>query len=432
MNILVENNCTDLLNMGDVAMLQTAVQRLSSRWPHAAINVVTSNPDLLERYCPCTQPVPERGRSDWFNSRNLFGRVHDIVRPTVDAALTGIAETVRRHNPRLLHSVLVLKSMARSRSSGPMDAYIDALLGADLVVVSGGGDINDTFADYALTLFEILDVAEKHGIPTVLLGQGIGPLSIPALRARAISVLPYVTMIGIREGLMSPGLLRSLNVPSDTFSVTGDDAIEMAHAHRGVEPGSAIGVNIRVSDYSMVDSDAIAECASVLERLSSELKTNMVAVPISFYPDESDMRAVAQLVGEGSSISSTLVELPAPEDIMDAVSKCRMVITGSYHSAVFALAQGIPAIGVARTQYYRSKFLGLMDQFGGICDVICLDDDGFPDMLLKAGRKAWENADIWRNDLLRAAQSQVKASIRLYDEMCYLVESRMLAEVGIG
>ena len=75
MRILVENGCYDLCNMGDVAMLQVAVQRLSNLWPDASIEVVTAEPGLLAQYCPNAHPITARGRNLWLKDRNLPGGV---------------------------------------------------------------------------------------------------------------------------------------------------------------------------------------------------------------------------------------------------------------------------------------------------------------------------------------------------------------------
>jgi polysaccharide pyruvyl transferase WcaK-like protein len=52
------------------------------------------------------------------------------------------------------------------------------------------------------------------------------------------------------------------------------------------------------------------------------------------------------------------------------VSRCRVVVTGSYHAGVFALAQGIPVVATAASRYYHDKFSGLADLFGGGGDIV--------------------------------------------------------------
>ena len=74
--IVVEPSGYACLNMGDVAMMQVAVARLSELWPHATIEVVTSRPDLLQRYCPSVVPLAAEARGDWLSGRSLIGGFH--------------------------------------------------------------------------------------------------------------------------------------------------------------------------------------------------------------------------------------------------------------------------------------------------------------------------------------------------------------------
>jgi colanic acid/amylovoran biosynthesis protein len=54
MRILVDQSGYDLLNIGDVAMLQSCVTRLRRLWPDAEIMVVCHSPERLASYCPGT------------------------------------------------------------------------------------------------------------------------------------------------------------------------------------------------------------------------------------------------------------------------------------------------------------------------------------------------------------------------------------------
>ena len=53
-----------------------------------------------------------------------------------------------------------------------------------------------------------------------------------------------------------------------------------------------------------------------------------------------------------------------PLEIIQKVGQCHLVVTGAFHTAVFALAQGIPAVCLAKSRHYMNKFLGLADQLG--------------------------------------------------------------------
>ena len=55
--ILVDQSGYELLNIGDVAMLQSCVLRLSQQWPEAEIMVVAHSAANLAAYCPAAKSV---------------------------------------------------------------------------------------------------------------------------------------------------------------------------------------------------------------------------------------------------------------------------------------------------------------------------------------------------------------------------------------
>jgi polysaccharide pyruvyl transferase WcaK-like protein len=47
--------------------------------------------------------------------------------------------------------------------------------------------------------------------------------------------------------------------------------------------------------------------------------------------------------------SSSWRKFESASAIIDRISHCRIMITGTFHGAVFALSQGIPVIGLANS-----------------------------------------------------------------------------------
>jgi polysaccharide pyruvyl transferase WcaK-like protein len=124
------------------------------------------------------------------------------------------------------------------------------------------------------------------------------------------------------------------------------------------------------------------------------------------------------------------LQLDTPLKVTTQVGRCRVVVTGAYHAAVFALAQGIPAVCLAGSSDYLCKFLGLQDEFGDGCEIIHL---GEPDMIEKldaAMERAWGSAEALRLPLQRAAVRQIESSWRAYRRVEQLVESRADPHLG--
>ena len=87
----------------------------------------------------------------------------------------------------------------------------------------------------------------------------------------------------------------------------------------------------------------------------------------------------------------------SPWALARQVGRCRIVVSGAYHVAVFALAQGIPVVGLSSSRYYDDKFEGLAAMFGTGLELVRLDGDDVEDrlrcdaqhMVARAGTEGW-------------------------------------------
>jgi colanic acid/amylovoran biosynthesis protein len=100
------------------------------------------------------------------------------------------------------------------------------------------------------------------------------------------------------------------------------------------------------------------------------------------------------------------------------------VVTGTFHAGVFALAQGIPVVGLARSRMYEQKFESLADQFGPGCQVVRLDRPAFRDELATAMDSAWRDAEQLRPTLLRTAHELAVLGRDAYGRLRDLVPGR--------
>jgi colanic acid/amylovoran biosynthesis protein len=404
--VLIDSGSYHALNVGDVAMLQAAVGRLRELWPQASISAITNAPATLALCCPAVEPVPLAGRVAWTTDRFL-GRADELLPSFVRAALNHIENALRRWWPAGLAVFIAIKSAAARRDDyAAAHHYIQAIRRADLVIATGAGVFTDAFLENAHGVLTTLTLAQRYGVPTVLTGQGLGPVANQTLRRRMSEVLPRVELIALRERHESLRLLHELGVAADRVMVTGDDALEMAHRAARADPGDASGINLRVAGYAGTSSRDIAVLRSALRRAAAQLAAPLVAVPIAHHPDCHDGVAIRDVIADDPS-REAIVTLPTPADAIAQVSRCRVVVTGSYHAAVFALAQGIPVVAVAASDYYVQKFAGLADLFPGGCGVIVLADADADTALERAVVAAWNSAPTTRETLLHAAAAQI-------------------------
>jgi colanic acid/amylovoran biosynthesis protein len=261
-----------------------------------------------------------------------------------------------------------------------------------------------------------LEMANRHRIPTAMVCQGLGPVSDPELFNALRKVLPKVRIISVRERSLSRQILQSLNYPCERTVSVGDDGLQLAFENRAHAVGCAIGVNLRVAKYSQIEVDMINAIRRALESAAINLGTSLISVPILFR-DDSDIKTAAELIS-GHEDPTCGAPVMTPLDVIHRIGRCRLVVTGSYHGAVFALGQGIPAVAVARSQYYLAKFKGLQEQFGDGCQLI--DWSGArvtSEELISAIYRAWTSAADLRPALLNIAEEQIQMATDAYSKL---------------
>ena len=395
------------LNSGDSAMMQVAIKRLCAMWPDARIFVLTNHPDLLPCCSSQVLPLSNAGRSLW-----------------IAEGLTHLPAW-RRSLYLEHHSISSVLRRLRYRSHAPEDqqsveAFLRVMRSVSAFVVAGMGGLTDAFPGYAAMVLDTLSLAQECDVPTFLLGQGLGPFD-SELEQHTGGVLRGVDYIALREGLHGPALLRKWGLRKEQWTVTGDDAIELALQNCDNSLGQAIGLNIRVSEYSGVSNDLATGLRGPLQEVAAALNAPFQVVAISHLPEEDDTsRAEALIAGYPAQNPQTSND--EPMHVICQMRHCRIVITGSYHAGVFALAQGIPVVGLFANDYYQWKFEGLAHQFGDGCCILRLGASEFCSELQRIVRHLWFNAFCLRPKLLESAERQQLASTAAYAHISSLLE----------
>jgi polysaccharide pyruvyl transferase WcaK-like protein len=334
--IVVDWASNDVTNLGDAAMLQALVMRLQRLVPLAEITVPTNDAAALQRLGLGVVPVPA-------------------------------------YEPRLgsLSGPIRTAAIAADRLTGPVvgrGAFGRAVARADIVAAAGGGYVNDHFADSAHAVLHSLWAGSRHGARTAAFGQGLGPLEGRVLGIHAARVLRQLDVVTVRDA-ESARVAAAYGV---TARMTGDDAHEVAVTGQ-VAQGSRLGLNVRLAGYSGIDQLAARQLRASFGLALSGHPTSII--PISHGAIESDVASTASVL-DGAPIDDLRIESPGtPVELRDVVGSCAVMVTAAYHAAVFALAQGVPVVGVAATPYYRAKLGGLRALFGpAICQVLTLTD----------------------------------------------------------
>jgi len=318
---------------------------------------------------------------------------------------------------------IAARPRAAWRFSPGAGQLLDALQGCDLAVCSGGGFVNDSFLLHATGVLAALHSMQRRGVPTAMLGQGYGPLANPPLAELAGRVIPQLNLISLR-GPQGQQTVSGLRGWRGEPVVTGDDALELAGAGR-VAAGPALGVNLRATAYTGLGSGLAGQIASVAAAAAAETGMPMRGLPISWHRGGEDWRALAGAFGADSVVARTGRLVRDITSLAAAVADCRIVVTSSYHAAVFALARGIPALGISSTPYYDGKFGGLRQLYGPrAISVLAVSQAGWPDRMRSLVRAAVELDNDARAAVAERSAELASMSRGVYEALFELVESR--------
>jgi polysaccharide pyruvyl transferase WcaK-like protein len=206
--------------------------------------------------------------------------------------------------------------------------------------------------------------------------------------------------------------------------MSGDDAVRLGHETRPTVLGNGIGVGVRLTSYTEVEKKDVERLRPVLHSMAAKHKARLIGLPTTCSGQESDQFIIAELLKGYSNTLNSSFRFESIPDLIRKVGKCRIVITGAFHSAIFAVSQGIPVICLAKSREYSIKFDGLAHQFGKGCQVLHLNDGDFPNKLATIADWLWNEAEHLRPGLLDTAQCQMKMSADGYELIRNAYENR--------
>jgi colanic acid/amylovoran biosynthesis protein len=142
-----------------------------------------------------------------------------------------------------------------------------------------------------------------------------------------------------------------------------------------------------------------------LRNIAHRRGAEFVPVPISHAAGEADLASIRLLIEDVHA--SATEGSNGPEAVMRLVHSCRVVVTGSYHAAVFALADGVPAVGLAGSHYYEDKFKGLSTLFGDACQTVMIDEPDLAGRLERTMEQQFARAEELRPAILKEAEREI-------------------------
>lgn len=380
MKVLIIPGNHDLANMGDNATLIVAVRQLKRYLPALEAHVVTRAPERL---------------------RSLLPDAEAVVIGAPSGVPGGLADLLRRFAR--------LRGMVRRRRYRDWSSRIEPVLQqAQAVILSGQGILTDAFAHEAVWRLGLLEHAHRLGKRTALFSQGLGIVKDARLAAAMRRVLPQMDLIVARNPADALRLRAEFGCPDERIGAGGDDGLQFPQRIADPAHSSGLGVSFRLADYAgtqQVSEERWQALGTDLRDAAHALGATLQPVPI----EAGDLLAVEQILGLRPEPRRGL-EL---EGLTRQVAQCRVVVAGSYHSAVFALAMGIPAICLVSSDYYAAKFGGLITQFPDGCQI--LDTRTSPlGAVREVVRTLWERAPSISPAIASASRENVARNLEFY------------------
>ncbi len=254
-------------------------------------------------------------------------------------------------------------------AADPAWGVIEAIRSSDAVAIAGGGNIA---SNWPLHIFERAAIGELAALlekPLVVSGQTIGPELTAADAPLVTALLSSARLVGLREGA-SLALVTRLGVPAALLTHTVDDASFLGEPTAAADQSTTCVVSLSMHLGGAPRDAFIDRMAQLLDGIvaTTGLEIVFLAHFGSIHPGVSRGDSVLH-DAVAAAMTSSRVRTVTPTTAGDAAMLARgasLVVTSRYHPAVFAVAGGVPTIGIPVDDYTTIKLTGALGNFGQI------------------------------------------------------------------
>jgi polysaccharide pyruvyl transferase WcaK-like protein len=285
---------------------------------------------------------------------------------------------------------------------------VAAVLAADLLVISGGGNLSGSWPHHLYERVAMARLAASKGIPIVLLGQTLGPEFHPHERDLASELLRWCGWVGVRE-TYSYALALELGVPSEKLSYQLDDATWLAPEpvpsetlrRIGIPEGRPwMGVTFHPLAEPKVQDRVVRLLAASLREVARSTGAPLIFLPhVEFHKRGGQVSdaSFGEIVGRALYNNPPLYQTPllSASQCLWLTQQASLVISSRYHPVVFALAGAVPSVALWTTEYTRRKLQGAMIHAQRPQDALSLEE-GISGGLVSKVLERWESRELWK------------------------------------
>lgn len=350
-----------MMHIGDEAMFDAMVEALRARGADAITGISSAPAETAVRY-----GIDAIDRIGFEGSRAEMQARFDAVVAAVDGA-AGL--------PR----------------EDPARAVIDAVAGADAVVIAGGGNLASNWPLHVFERAALAAIAERLDRPLVVSGQTLGPRLEGVDRELVGRLLRSARLVGVRERA-SERLASGLGVAPDRLAANRDDATFLGLGDIPGTDGAAPSILVSLSVHlgGLPRDETFAGLAASLDALAER-----TGLPLVFHPHfgslDPEVAAGDELLHDAIRdrlvAPSTALQPGDPRPAAQLARNAAMLVTSRYHPAVFAAPAGVPIAALSADDYTSVKLRGATGWW---------DQDGVIDLAVAASAERGDAlARIW-------------------------------------
>ena len=278
-----------------------------------------------------------------------------------DALLASIADGLRERGVRRICALARHGSHpapgVRAVSRFDFPAVYGALSHAKLLVSGGGSLLQDATSTKSLIYYtSVIRWAKRTGVPVAILANGIGPISRPANRRRAVRAACAADLISVRERA-SAAELTAMGIPAGRIRVTADPVYRLPALPR-VE-GEYIVLSLRETADGTDVSTAEDAAVRALTEVCRARALRVVVLPMQPRYDRAICaRAAARLSEAG--VDASVAADAGIDGIRALAAGARAVCAMRLHALIFATAAAAPSLALS----YDPKIDALMEYLG--------------------------------------------------------------------
>lgn len=259
----------------------------------------------------------------------------------------------------------------------PLGRLNAAVLGVDAVLISGGGNMTSRFGHHIDERAALCRLARRHGKPIAVAAQTIGPDLTARERKLLAEIVTHAEAFAVRDD-ESYHLALELGCEPDRVHRVSDDAILLAGADLDDEAvmrlaltgGRYVAASFTADtgDSGLGKHDYLDLVTNTLDQVAGDLDADVLLIPhigaLSGVVPQGDELSDASIV-ERSRTGRIRALRPMTARVAAAVTQRALLsVSTRYHAAVFATAQGTPALGISLSKYSTIRMRGALEPLG--------------------------------------------------------------------